>query len=291
MPNGASCRRARSAARGEIEPGVAHERVDLVRERDAHDRLAVAGAGDRDRRVVRPRAHGDQRRVADAARVLAVGAAGRGGRGDPPVGVAGDGADRVPALLDALGGAEPVVGGACRRPCSRAKWAAGSPTSITCRPSSSTARAAWIGLRMPVSAATAPAARSLPRMIDASWRIAPCSSSDAAAAGVEDRVVLEHDHGRLDRVERVTACVRAPRGRRRPRARTPSRARSRYSGRQVPAPPCTTIVITPGTIRQSSCGAGPHAVTICQRGVRHQRLEAGLRAPAPGPARRTTWRG
>ena len=133
---------------------MAHQRVDLVGERDADDRLAVAGAGDRGGRVVGPRAGGDQRRVADAAGVLAVDAAGRGRRGDAAARVARDRADRAAAAVVAralaLGGPmETTRPARCRGPAARANAPADSPTSITCRPSSSTARAARTGLRMP----------------------------------------------------------------------------------------------------------------------------------------------
>ena len=79
----------------EAEAAVAQERVDLVRERRADDRLAVAGARDGDGRVVGPRAGADQRRVADAPEPLAGDAAGRGRGGEPAVGVARHGADRA----------------------------------------------------------------------------------------------------------------------------------------------------------------------------------------------------
>ena len=64
--------RARTPPRA-LEAGMTDQGVDLVGERGADDRLAVAGAGDRDGHVVGPGAGGDQRRVADAARVLAGG--------------------------------------------------------------------------------------------------------------------------------------------------------------------------------------------------------------------------
>ena len=170
----------------------------------------------------------------------------------PPLRVAGDGADGPPRRRRAARRAprcETSRRARCRGPARGRSGPAGSPTSITCRPSSSTARAAAIGLRMPVIAATAPAARSAPahdrRVVDDRAALV----QRRAAAGVEDRVVLEHDHRRLDRVERVAACVQhrvAGVDRALARPRGPGRG---SSGRQVPAPPCTTIAITPGTIR------------------------------------------
>ena len=82
---------------------------------------------------------------------------------------------------------------------------AGAPTSSTWRPSASTARAARIGLRTPRTAATAPAARVVPSIIEASSSTRPYSVSAAPRPGVELRVVLEHDDRGLDGVERVAA--------------------------------------------------------------------------------------
>ena len=123
---------ARSHASASGRPGVAHQRVDLVRERDPDDRLAVAGAGDRGGGVVGPRAGGDQRRVADAAGVLAAAAAGGGRGGHASAGVARDGADGPAALvvaaLEGLRGA-PRSGTTPRARCrARPRGRRGRPT-------------------------------------------------------------------------------------------------------------------------------------------------------------------
>ena len=231
------------AGLGEREAGVAHQRVDLVGERGADDRLAVAGAGDRGGRVVGP---GPGRRSA-ASRRRGRGACRSCRRWRSPRrrrrvrrarprrpcrrGVVAR-RERAPAVL----GVKPRLGRGAPVPPSRANSCAASPTSITWRPSSSTARAAATGLRMPRSAATAPAARSVPRMIEASRPTPPSLVQRRAAAGVEDRVVLEHDTAAW-----TAASALPPPGEhgmpgldRRARRRTPSGAPARRVGRPLP---------------------------------------------------------
>ena len=105
-----------------------------------------------------------------------------------------------------------------------------------------------IGLRIPLSAATAPAARSAPRMIAASWTACPRSSSAAP------RPALKTGSSSSTITAACTAASAsppppAPRGPPRRRAATPASAAAWCSGCQLPAPPWTTIVIT-GTVQR-----------------------------------------
>ena len=146
---------------------------------------------------------------------LAGHAAGRGRGRQAAFGVARHGADRA-----ARAGRVARLGGRARcrsrsvtnqvsdsksSPAVAANSIAGGPTSSTCRPSASTARAARIGLRTPRTAATAPAAR-VGAVHDRRVELdAPVLGQRGAAAGVELGVVLEHDDGGLDGVERRAA--------------------------------------------------------------------------------------
>ena len=240
----------RAVARlGQRQAGVAHQRVDLVGERDADDRLAVAGAGDRGGRVVGPRPGRDQRRVADAAGVLA--ARCRRSRSPPRRRRARRARPRRRSRRG------------CRRP---PRTRAGGPRCETTPPARSRAplarvRAGRVADEHHVPALVEHRARRAHRVADAGERgdgargavgAAHDRGVEAdrallvqrrAAAGVEDRVVLEHDHRRLHRGERVPAGRQhgVP-GLDRP-LRRPSRARPcASSGHFRPRrPPCTTI--------------------------------------------------
>ena len=177
----------------------------------------------------------DQRRVADAARVLAARAAGGGRRGDAARARRARRRRRCRRALSSPAAnarcgprCEPVVGRGARGPASRAKRAAGVADEHHV--------AAFVehrarGLDRVADAARArrrrPPRGRRPRMIEASRPIAPLLVQRRAAAGVEDRVVLEHDHRGLRPRRARRRPRRAPRARPRPPARTPSRAPAR----------------------------------------------------------------
>ena len=273
---------------------MAHERVDLVRERDPDDRLAVAGAGDRGGRVVRP---GARRAISGESPTrpgclpcvppVEVAAATR------PCASRATAPTVLPRCVDADGrglGAEPVVGrcearlaGEARRRARRRASRAGPRRARRGRPGS--------GCGCRVSAATAPAARSLAAhergVVE---RSRPCSSSAAP------RPALKTGSSSSTITAACTASSASP-----PAART---AWPASTARCTPARAPVAVLGPPGprpavhdhrdhAAHDTSRRAGRRAARRDDLPARrrHERREPGLRAPAPGPARRTTWSG
>ena len=206
-------------------------------------------------RVVRVGAGADQRRVADAARQLVGHAAGRRRGGEAAVGVERHCADRAlrgePALVLALGD-EPATGSHSSSPCSSASRSApgAGQHHVAGRPPSPRGRAPPRAGRR----SRPPRRRrgASPIISAASVSTVALTGQHGAAAGVEERAVLERLDCRLHRVERRAVRQRRPARRERLLERAVVGGLVAQAPlRGLPQPPCTRMTGS-ATARQAT---------------------------------------
>ena len=133
-------------------------------------------------------------------------------------------------------------GSRCASPHAAANASARSPASSTSG-SSSRAAAAATGWRVRRTSATPPAARSLPRIMEALSSTDPSSHSTApypAFSSAQSSIAITAAPT-ASTAPPPRSSARAPSARAAARASRYSAARSRSSGPNPPAPPCTTI--------------------------------------------------